>query len=200
MPETTSADARERLMDALERRESSRIRGLSAELPIFELADILPSLDRDHLALLQDAIGDEEFAEVIGQLDPTIAARILTRLRVGDAADVLEEMPPDEATDVVGELSEHAQEAVLREMEHAEAADIRELLEYAPETAGGRMTTEFTALRETMTVDEALQFLRRAGEEAKAVFYVYVTDDAGRLTGVTSLRDLVLSPVTRKVA
>jgi magnesium transporter len=122
------------------------------------------------------------------------------RLTDVQAADVLEEMPPDDAADVVGELAEPDREDVLREMQHEEAADIRELLEYPPETAGGRMTPEFAALREGMTVDEALQFLRRAGEEAKAVYYLYVTDDAGRLAGVTSLRDLVLSAPARKVA
>ena len=199
MPETTGTDVREQLAEAIDRRDAATIRALGPQIDWPNVADLLPSLSREDLALLQTAIGDEEFAQGILQLDSTVAARVVARLRTEEAADVLEEMPPDEATDVVGELSESDREDVLQEMEHEEAADIRELLEYPPETAGGRMTTEFTALREGMTVDEALQYLRQAGETT-AVFYIYVVDDAGRLAGVTTLRDLVLSPGTRRVA
>lgn len=159
----------------------------------------MPELDATQLAVLFRAMGDEWLAGVVGELDPRVAARLLLRLSEGQAADVLEEMPPDEAADVVGELQPGAQEDVLREMEREEASDIRELLEYPPETAGGRMTSEYVALRENMTVDEALQYLRRVGAEAELVYYVYVVDAAERLVGVVTLHDLVLSSPDRRV-
>jgi magnesium transporter len=198
--ELTVDEVRDRLNEALDAGSEREVARLVTLLPGSELERLLPELDGRRLAVLFRAMGDEWLASVVSELDPGIAARLLMRLTDVQAADVLEEMPPDEAADVVGELREEAREEVLAEMEHDEAADIRELLEYAPETAGGRMTPQFTALRDSMTVDDALQFLRRAGEAADAVFYLYVTDAAGRLAGVTTLRDLVLSPATRLVA
>ena len=200
MQQLTADEVRERLEEALAAGLDREVTRLVPLLPSVELERILPDLDARRLGVLFRAMGDEWLAGIVSELDPGVAARLLMRLTDMQAADVLEEMPPDEAADVVGELHEDAREDVLAEMEHDEAADIRELLEYPPETAGGRMTPEFVALREGMTVDEALQFLRRAGEAAKAVFYLYVTDDPGRLAGVTTLRDLVLSPASRKVA
>ena len=200
MQQLTVDEVRDRLNAALASGSDSEVGRLVPHLPAHEVERLLPELDARRLGVLFRAMGDEWLADVVSELDPGIAAKLLVRLTDVQAADVLEEMPPDEAADVVGELQEEAREEVLAEMEREDAADIRELLEYPPETAGGRMTPEFTALRDSMTVDEALQFLRRAGEAADAVFYLYVTDDAGRLAGVTTLRDLVLSPGSRRVA
>jgi magnesium transporter len=121
------------------------------------------------------------------------------RLSEEQAADVLEELPPDEAADVVGELSRDDREEVLAEMDRKEAADIRELLAYPPETAGGRMTPEFLAVRETMSVDDALQHLRSAQVARDGPSYVYAIDDRGRLSGVVALHELVVSPGQRSI-
>ena len=200
MQQMTVDEVRERLQDALGRGDSAEVARLAPRLPAVEIERLLPELDPRQLGALFHVMGDEWLAGIVSELDPGIAARLLMRMTDVQAADVLEEMPPDEAADVVGELSEPDREDVLQEMEREEAADIRELLEYPPETAGGRMTTEFSALREGMSVDEALQFLRKVGETTKAVYYIYVVDEAGRLAGVTTLRDLVLSPGSRRVA
>ena len=40
------------------------------------------------------------------------------------------------------------------------AQDVIPLLEYEDDAAGGLMTPEFVALRETMTVEQALDFVR----------------------------------------
>jgi magnesium transporter len=56
------------------------------------------------------------------------------------------------------------------------------------------MTTDFIALNPDMTADRALATLRRLAEEAEQIYYTYVTEPAtGRLLGVLSLRNLVLS-------
>ncbi len=199
MQQLSVDEVRERLEEALASGRDADVSRLAAYLPSSEIERLIPDLDARSLGVLFRAMGDEWLAGIVSELDAGVAARLLVRLTDVQAADVLEEMPPDEAADVVGELRDTDREDVLREMEHEEAADIRELLEYAPETAGGRMTPEFTALRESMTVDEALQFLRKVGEAADAVYYLYVTDQAGRLAGVTTLRDLVLSPGSRTV-
>ncbi len=199
MQQLSVGEFRERLEDALASGSDADVVRLVPHVPNAEIERLIPELDARRLGVLFRAMGDEWLAGIVSELDPGVAARLLVRLTDVQAADVLEEMPPDEAADVVGELREPDREDVLREMEREDAADIRELLEYAPETAGGRMTPEFTALRESMSVDEALQFLRKVGEAADAVYYLYVTDHAGRLAGVTTLRDLVLSPGSRTV-
>src|SRR5258708_39150907 len=123
----------------------------------------------------------------------------MVRLHSTDAADILENMPPDEAADVMGELSAAGRDSVLAQMEISEANDVRELLAYPPERAGGRRTTGFLAIRQGMTVDQALRALREEAGRAEVQSYVYVLDDRQRLVGVAPLHDLVVSRADRPI-
>ena len=55
------------------------------------------------------------------------------------------------------------------------------------------MTTDFLVLPKTMSAESAIQEIRRASEK-EMVFYLYVTDEEGHLSGVLSLRQLVTAP------
>src|SRR5438309_1935801 len=55
------------------------------------------------------------------------------------------------------------------------------------------MTSEVTALYEYITVENAIQLLRRLNEELEQMFYVYVINRRGQLVGVLSMRDLILA-------
>ncbi len=59
--------------------------------------------------------------------------------------------------------------------------------------AGGIMTTGFIALDERLTAAAGDRRLRELEPDAETIYYVYVTDDDGRLVGVLSLRDLIVA-------
>ncbi len=158
------------------------------------LSDALATLSTREIHELADTLGDDAFGDLLGELDPPDAAQLLTRLAVRDAADVLEAMDPDDAADVVGAFDEADANRFLVEMEPVEAAELRQLLSYAPDTAGGRMTPAFIAISADLRADQAVVALRQLSREAETIYYVYVTDEEDHLIGVLSLRGLVLSP------
>ncbi len=61
------------------------------------------------------------------------------------------------------------------------------------------MSPEFLALRPEMTVDEAIDALRRQGREAETVYTLPVTDEGGHLIGIVGLRHLVLGEGRQRV-
>jgi magnesium transporter len=86
-------------------------------------------------------------------------------------------------------------------MDAEDAEEVRLLEQYPPDSAGGIMTTEVTALPDHLTADQAIAELRRRRREENQVYYVYTVDGDGCLTGVLSMRDLILSdPDTRLAA
>ena len=54
------------------------------------------------------------------------------------------------------------------------------------------MTAEFTDLRRGMTVGEAIQHIRRTGEDRETVYTCYVINDRRILDGVGTVKDLSL--------
>jgi CBS domain-containing protein len=171
-----------------------------AELHPADLATIIDQLaPRDRAGVLA-SLDDEAVADTIEEMEPDTQVEVLEDLEPGRAADILEEMSPDDAADLVADLSQTARDEILALMEGDEAAEVRELLGYPEDTAGGIMTTEFVAVPEHLTAGETIDRLRQLEPDAETIYYVYVTDDDGRLTGVLSLRDLIVAQPETKIS
>jgi magnesium transporter len=164
-----------------------------AELHPADLATIIDQLaPRDRAGVLA-SLGDDAVADAIEEMEPETQVEVLEDLEPGRAADILEEMSPDDAADLVADLSEATRDEILALMETDEKDEVQELLGYPEESAGGIMTTEFVAVPAHLTAAETIDMLRQLEPNAETIYYVYVTDDDGRLVGVLSLRDLIVA-------
>jgi Mg/Co/Ni transporter MgtE len=108
-------------------------------------------------------------------------------------------MDPDEAADLIAQMPADRVQRLLARMEAEDAADVQELLSYEPDSAGGIMTTEFIGLPNTLTAQQTIDRLRELEPDAETIYYLYVVDEAERMIGVLSLRDLIVSPPHRPV-
>lgn len=154
------------------------------------VADLAPR-DREGIVSILD---DEALADLVEELEPEDQVDLLEHLAPERAADILEEMSPDDAADLVADLDQETRDSILAFMEADEAAEVQELLAYPEDSAGGLMTTEYVALEASLTAGGAIDRLRELEPDAETIYYVYVTDDDGRLVGVLSLRDLIVAP------
>jgi magnesium transporter len=110
------------------------------------------------------------------------------------AAAILNEISADRRTDIFRKLSEPDRERLSRLLPRAVQDSLRQLLTYAPDTAGGMMTTEFLTLAPEERVEEALRQIRQEATEKETIYSVYVVDPStGRLIQPLSLRDLILA-------
>src|SRR5206468_4345032 len=132
-------------------------------------------------------------AQILKEMDPTLAGSVLTDMEAPEAAALLEAMDPDDRVDVLEHVPKDKQAEILRQVEAGDAADVRRLQQYPRDTAGGLMTTDVTALAEILTVEQATNELRRQSAQNEQMFYVYVVDTPGHLVGVLSIRDLTLA-------
>jgi magnesium transporter len=158
-----------------------------------EVAHIVEQLaPRDRTGILA-SLDDERAADVMEELQAADQVDVLEGLPPEKAADILEEMGPDEAADLMADLSPERQAELLGLMEPDEAADVRELLSYPEETAGGLMTTDFITVSPDETAQEVIEQLRKLAPSADQVYYLYVTDESGRLLGTLTLRGLIVA-------
>lgn len=165
-----------------------------AEAAPADAADILEAIDTETATELIAELDAIEAAEILGELDEVLAAELLSELPEQNAADVLAEMQPEDAADVLAEVDDEATVENLLSLLGTEAADdIRQLLAFAPDSAGGLMTTDIAILPIGITAGEAIERLRRLHEELEDLSYVYIVDERARLKGVLSFRHLVFN-------
>ncbi|MFO0694595.1 MAG: magnesium transporter [Polyangiales bacterium] len=162
-----------------------------------DVAEILEGLEDEQALALMRILPADVAAAVLERLPTERRIEIFEDLDRDRAVEVFSEMSPDDRVDVVQELGEEAAEELISDLARSEpevAHELRELAAYAPETAGGRMTTEYVALLPETKVWEAVEDVRRVGREgAEMLYYVYVLGFGKKLLGVLSLRDLILS-------
>jgi magnesium transporter len=79
-------------------------------------------------------------------------------------------------------------------------ADVKALLDYEDDSAGSLMTKHVVSLRATASVAQALGLLRQLQLDEEIAYYLFVADEAGRLVGVVSLRQLVTAELSTPIA
>jgi magnesium transporter len=157
-----------------------------------DLADIVEALGPEDREAIFENIDSEVAADALTEVDPNIQASILESLETEKAAEIVEEMAPDEAADVLAELEEKTSDEILEEMEQAPKSEVEELLEFAEDTAGGMMNTEYVALNENATVADALQALRENEDLLETLNTLFLVDEGERLKGTVPLARLFL--------
>jgi magnesium transporter len=175
---------------------------LLAELRPQALLEVWYELDATERERVLGALEPEPAAELLANLSAEEQPSLLQSLTPPQMAEVLEELSPDDLADTLQALEafdpDQSQE-VRGLLDPGTLAVADALTGYDEEEAGGLMTPEFVAVRATMTAEQVLAFLRRAGPDAETIYYLYVTDAEGRLRGVLSLRQLIVSPPHARV-
>ena len=131
----------------------------------------------DFLAELDEPI----ILSLIGEDPPEKIAKLFQKLGTNDQADILELFSEVKAQSVLDLLNAEKQE------------EVEEIMSYPVDSAGSIMTTDVFTLHQNTLAHEAIKEIQKQ-EKSEMVFYLYITDDDNRLTGVISLRDLVTTP------
>jgi magnesium transporter len=195
-------DYLELLIDAIESHDDDFLRQAMDELYPADMAALLYELPTDAYAQYIIAILEEETAaQVINNLTPNWREDFLKEFSTESLARFISYLDSDDAADILNEQPTRTKEEVLALLEDREKARyIIDLLHYEEDTAGGLMAKELVKANIKWTVSQAIDEIRRQAEKVEKVNSVYVVDDNNALKGRVSLKRIVLSRATTKVA
>ncbi|HBW12909.1 MAG TPA: magnesium transporter [Proteiniclasticum sp.] len=180
------------LLETIENATLEEIIELSEELHPVDLLEALQAYEGNSKDLL-DKFPDEYIAMVIDEAELDEKYEILSLFPQKQKQEIISEMSSDELADMLGTIDEESQRNLLDGMEEDYREEMEELLSYSPETAGGLMATEYIAVKESMSIDETLKFLRDISPNAETPYYIYVTDDHKMLKGIVPIRSILIS-------
>ena len=166
--------------------------GLSKLHPA-DIANIVEDLPPAEREAVFETIDEEVAAEALEELDPKVQVSVVESLDSDRAADIVEEMDPDAAADLLEKLTEDRSDRILKEMQPEERIEVSQLLEFGVRTAAGRMTTEYVAVPDKGTVNDAIETLKQFEGSREAVATIYLYDFANRITGAVPLVKIAVS-------
>src|SRR5262245_44782470 len=166
--------------------------GLSRLHPA-DIADIVEDLPPAEREAVFETLDEEVAAEALEEIDPDIQVSIVESLDSNRAADIVEEMDPDAAADLLGDLPQESTGQILKEMDPAERQEVSQLLEFSERTAAGRMTTEFIAVSEHGTVEDAIAAIKQFEGTREALATIYLLGPHHRLAGAVPLVQIAIS-------
>lgn len=175
-------------------------RQMLSEIHPADIADMIEQISHHEGAVFLKNLDVDVAAETLSEMSTEAQVEIIRGMETEKASDIIEMMPPDEAADVLGDLPAEKAKEILEHIEKEEAEDIQELLGHEEDTAGGLMTNVFIAYPPDTTASEAIARFRQDAREIETVYYIYLTDEAERLVGVVSLRELLLSDPGTKLS
>ncbi len=183
----------------LETRNEPLLRTLLAQLHPADLADVLEHIDADDRTYVFGLMAEDDRPQALAEMEDGARETLLPTLSTTELAPLVEELSSDDAADLVQDLPQRIAEEVLAEISPSESEKVRRLLDFDEDTAGGIMAAEFVAVPEEAPISEAIDRIRRAGEELEDIPQVFVVDAQQRLRGMLSLRSILLSDPKRPV-
>jgi magnesium transporter len=191
----------DRLQRLLEGADDAGLAALVEEVRPQELLEHWDEIDLEDRQRLLAVMDVETAAELVANV-PEELPQLLGALAHARAREVLDELDLDDLADalqvVEAEQPERSQELKAL-ITPATLARAEALATFEEDEAGGLMTPEFISVRASMTVEQVLQFLRRAEPDAETIYYLYVVGDRGRLLGVLTLRELIVASPERRI-
>ena len=188
------------LLELLERRDYHALRAALARENEADIAEFLEELPQDRVLLAFRTLPKEVAAEVFSDLPPETQQVIITAATDQEVTALVEELYVDDAVDMLEELPANVVKRVLKHASPDTRKLINQFLNYPDSSVGSIMTAEFTDLKQGMTVAQAIDHIRRTGENSESVYTCYVTDAGRRLEGVLTIKELLLARDEQHIA
>lgn len=185
----------ERIIEALASGDMPVFREGFFQLHPYDRATLYRKVDASLRGNIYHYLSPKELSEVfeLSEIKAQDYQSYLAEMDVTYAANMIASMFVDNAVDVLNELDKAQAVSYLTIMDKESATEIKALLHYEEYTAGSIMTTEYVVIPQDSTVRSAMTILKNAAPDAETIYYTFVVDDDGKLTGVVSLRDLIIA-------
>ena len=181
------------LLELLDNKQYTRLRQFLGEMNEADIAGLMEELEEEALVKVFRILPKDLAADVFSYLEVDSQQLIITSLSDREAANVIDNLMADDAADLLEEMPANVVDKLLENAKPDTRQAINQLLRYPEDSAGSIMTVEYVALKENMTVAQAIERIRNVGLDSETINICYVLDSKRRLVGTVALRYLLLS-------
>jgi magnesium transporter len=193
-------DPLKRVLAALEAGEPAGLRAVLASQHPADIATALEGLPPEQRPVVWAEIDIERMGEVLLELPEAVRAEMVKLMDERALVAAARALDTDDIADLLPELSDEVIAEILFALDKQDRQRLDAVLSYAEDTAGGLMNVDAVTVRENITVEVVLRYLRRRGELPEHTNSLFVVDRHDVLVGVLSVARLLTAELSARVS
>lgn len=171
----------------------STIKDILVEMNTVDIALVISQAETEYKVKIFRLLPKDSSAEVFSYLDTDTQETIINSITNVEVHNLVEDMFIDDAVDFLEEVPANVVTRVLAQTSKDTRETINKFLRYPEDSAGSIMTVEMAAFHSDITVDEAIEELRRTAQDKESIETCYCIDMQRRLIGLLPLRKLIVA-------
>lgn len=165
---------------------------LSAMEPA-DIADMIETLPPESGVVAFRVLPREVSGETFAELNQQVQESLLQELGTERSARVIEMMDPDDRVALLDELPIEISTRLIAQLSPSNRRVTQAILGYPADSVGRLMTPNYVRVREDWTIDKVLEHIRRYGNNAETINWVFVIDKDSKLIDDIHIREIILA-------
>ena len=194
--------ARRKLVDAgpVHDRNLADLRRRLDQLHPADVAYVLENLPLDERMFVWGLVRSDRDGEILLEVSDSVRDTLLADMDSAEIVAAAQNLDADEIADLAPDLPEEVVQDIIEAQDVEDRAELQAALSYPEGTVGALMDFEVVSIREDVTCEVALRYLRRFDELPPQTDAVFVVDREDRLKGSLPLNRLLVTDPDVEVA
>lgn len=176
---------------------------LQKKLDLLHTADvayILEALPLEQRLDVWELVKVERDGDILLEVSDAVRQTLIADMDSGELFAAAEQLDTDELADLAPDLPKDVLQELLDSLDSQNRARLQSALSYSEDAVGAIMDFDIVTIREDITLEVALRYMRRLGNLPDHTDKLFVVDRNETLLGVLALKRLVVNELTCMVA
>ena len=165
-----------------------------------DVAHILEALPLDERLFVWDLVKAERDGEILLEVSDAVRESLIESMDSASLRAAAEQLDADELADLAPDLPHEVMEAVYQGLDPEEREQLRAAMSYPEDSVGALMDFEMVTVREDVTLEVVLRYLRRFDELPDHTDQLFVVDRDEHLRGVLPIDRLLINDPETEVS
>jgi magnesium transporter len=188
------------LVEALVHKQNlAELQKLLDKLHPADVAYILEAMPLEDRLLIWDLVKAERDGEILLEVSDAVRETLIATMNSGEMLAATEQLDADEIADLAHDLPQYVLDDVFQSLPMEEREKLRAAMSYPEDSVGALMDFDVVTIREDVTLEVVLRYLRRLDELADHTDQLFVVDRNEHLKGVLPINRLLVSDPNAQV-
>ncbi|MDH5408616.1 MAG: magnesium transporter [Gammaproteobacteria bacterium] len=187
-------DSLEELLIPINASDQEATSAILQEMHPADIAHLFESLHSGQREFIWPLIPTEFEGEILLHLNDELRAHLISRMDASELREAAEQLDTDDLADIIPEMPVNVTQELLLTMEAQDRDRLRSVLSYPEDTAGGLMDPDTIMVREDISLDVVLRYLRQRGKMPQGTDSLFVVNRETAYLGVLPLTQILTSP------